>query len=91
LLAVRRLLNIEISHEVAKLIRVGTPKDSLAHLVQLLADLRQHLQAHFAEEEAGGCLEEAVSLSKLRLRQQSDCGRASALGPDVGATGHANA
>ena len=52
---------LEIGHEVAKLSDAGHPTDSLAHLAQRLADLRQELQTHFAEEEAGGCLEEAVN------------------------------
>jgi len=36
------------------------PND-LPLLVQSLVNLRSRLAAHFAEEEAGGCLEEAVS------------------------------
>jgi len=54
-------LLLEIGHEVAALGRAGQPEDSIAHLAQRLTDLRQQLQAHFAEEEAGGCLEEAVA------------------------------
>jgi hypothetical protein len=51
----------EIGKEVANLNQAGQPEDSFAQVGQRLADLRQQLQAHFAEEEAGGCLEEAVS------------------------------
>lgn len=55
----KRLL--EIGHEVGDLCQDGRTQDSLAHLARQLTDLRQELQAHFAEEEAGGCLEEAVT------------------------------
>ena len=34
---------------------------SFAAIAQILARLREELQHHFAEEEAGGCLDEAVS------------------------------
>ena len=54
-------LLLEIDHEVAALGRVGQPEVPITHFAQRLADLRQQLQAHFTEEEAGGCLEEAVS------------------------------
>jgi len=54
-------LLLAIGHEVAELSKAGQPEDAIAHLAQRLADLRQQLQAHFAEEETGGCLEEAVT------------------------------
>ena len=54
-----RLL-LEIGHEVAALRGVGQPADAVVRLAERLTDLRQQLQTHFAEEEAGGCLEEAV-------------------------------
>lgn len=34
---------------------------SFAEIVRILARLREELEHHFAEEEAGGCLDEAVS------------------------------
>jgi hemerythrin HHE cation binding domain-containing protein len=34
---------------------------SFAEIARILARLRQELEHHFAEEEAGGCLDEAVS------------------------------
>lgn len=51
----------EIAHGVAQL---GPPADKrpvFDPLVQRIAHLRQQLLAHYAEEEAGGCLEEAVT------------------------------
>ena len=54
-----RLL-LEIGHEVAAFSGVGQSPDAVVHFAQRLTDLRQQLQTHFAEEEAGGCLEEAV-------------------------------
>jgi len=55
-----RLL-LETGHEVAGLASVAQPEQALAQLALRLADLRKQLQSHFAEEEAGGCLEEAVT------------------------------
>jgi Hemerythrin HHE cation binding domain len=54
-------LLLEIGHEVEKLGQAGPPSGVFDHLAQRLTDLRQQLQTHFAEEEAGGCLEEAVT------------------------------
>jgi hypothetical protein len=51
---------LKIGHEVAALSQPGRPGGLLAQLSQELAALRMELQAHFAEEETGGCLEEAV-------------------------------
>jgi hypothetical protein len=53
-------LLLEIGHEVAALSQPGRPEGPLAQLSQRLTDLRQELLAHYAEEETGGCLEEAV-------------------------------
>ncbi len=55
-----RLL-LEIGHEVARL--VGPPADRtlLQRLETRITDLWDQLKAHFAEEEDGGCLEEAVT------------------------------
>jgi Hemerythrin HHE cation binding domain len=55
-----RLL-LEIGHEVAAASGACQPADVIAHLEQRLTDLRRQLQTHFAEEESGGCLEEAVT------------------------------
>lgn len=54
-------LLLEIGREVANLSQASPSQNALAHLAQQFADLRRQLQAHFAEEEAGGCLEEAVT------------------------------
>lgn len=54
-------LLLEIGHEVGALSQAGQPASSIAHLGPRLADLRQQLKAHYAEEESGGCLEEAVT------------------------------
>ena len=54
-------LLLEIGHEVAAMDHPSQGTDPFGHLAQRLSGLRQQLQAHFAEEEAGGCLEEAVT------------------------------
>jgi Hemerythrin HHE cation binding domain len=54
-------LLLEIGHEVAALDKVGDRPDPIGHLARRLSDLRQQLQKHFAEEETGGCMEEAVT------------------------------
>ena len=54
-------LILEIDHEVAALSQAGQLAGAIAHLAQRLVDLRQQLKAHYAEEESGGCLEEAVT------------------------------
>ena len=54
-------LLLEIGHEVAQL---ASPEANLASFQRLetrITDLWDQLKAHFAEEETGGCLEEAVS------------------------------
>ena len=50
-----------IRHQFAKLNRSTQPPDALAGLIKRLEDLMRELRSHFAEEEAGGCLEEAVA------------------------------
>ena len=65
-------LLIGIGHEVAALDQAGRPTSALADLSQRLAELRRELHAHFAEEETGGCLEEAV----VRCPSMSDESRA---------------
>jgi hypothetical protein len=54
-------LVLEIGHEVAELGHAIRTADARAHLAQRLGDLHKQLRTHFAEEEAGGCLEEAVT------------------------------
>jgi hypothetical protein len=53
-------LLLEIGYEVAALGQAGRPAGALVRLSQRLVALRSELQAHFAEEETGGCLEEAM-------------------------------
>jgi hypothetical protein len=53
-------LLLEIGHEVAALDHIGGPAGAFGRVSQRLAELCSELQAHFAEEETGGCLEEAV-------------------------------
>lgn len=51
----------EIGHDM---VQPGGPEQGQAPIARLgkrIADLRQQLQAHFSEEESGGCLEEAVT------------------------------
>jgi iron-sulfur cluster repair protein YtfE (RIC family) len=55
-----RLL-LEIGHEVAQFTGPETDHRLLEQLENRITDLSDQLKAHFAEEEAGGCLEEAVS------------------------------
>lgn len=59
----RRLnrLLLEIGRDFGRLDSPLRPPELLTHLSERIADLRQQLQAHYAEEEAGGCLEEAVT------------------------------
>ena len=52
---------LEIRHQFAGLNRSTQPKNGLGGLVERLEDLLRELRSHFAEEEAGGCIEEAVS------------------------------
>jgi hemerythrin len=61
LLAEHRRLH-RMLREARIAVRAGDPGEkSIDHIVQVLRNVRQELQQHFAEEEAGGCLEEAVS------------------------------
>lgn len=55
-----RLL-LEISHDVVKLGQPEAQQSLRMHLDARITDLRDQLKSHFAEEEAGGCLEEAVT------------------------------
>jgi predicted nucleic acid-binding Zn-ribbon protein len=61
---------LEIRHQFAELRRNPQPQVAVAALIERLDNLRSELSAHFAEEEAGGCLEEAVA-------------RCPSLGPEV--------
>jgi hypothetical protein len=54
-------LLLSIGHEVKDLSRATESADALTPLGQRFADLHRQLQSHFAEEETGGCLEEAVT------------------------------
>ena len=59
----RRLnrLLLEIGREFSLLDSPSRPPGLLTRLGKRIVDLRKQLQAHYAEEEAGGCLEEAVA------------------------------
>lgn len=50
---------IGIRRQIAELNRSTRPLEALATLREKLEDLLLELRGHFAEEEAGGCLEEA--------------------------------
>jgi chromosome segregation ATPase len=52
---------IEIRRQFAELNRGASSPDALDRLIERLEDLRRELRSHFAEEEKGGCLEEAVA------------------------------
>jgi predicted nuclease with TOPRIM domain len=54
-------LLLHLAGEVDQLTAARQPRVALDRFAERLADLRQRLQSHFAEEEEGGCLEEAVS------------------------------
>jgi len=54
-------LLLEIGHDVAALDKASDRTEPLGHVAKRLSDLRQQLQKHFAEEETGGCMEEAVA------------------------------
>ena len=53
-----RLL-LDIGHEIAQLGRPDTDRGLRERLESRITDLCDQLNAHFAEEEDGGCLEEA--------------------------------
>lgn len=55
-----RLL-LEIGHDVVTLGRPDAEQSLRERLKTRITDLCDQLKAHFAEEEAGGCLEEAVT------------------------------
>jgi hypothetical protein len=55
-----RLLT-EVGHEVARLGQPDVEHGLRARLETRITDLCDQLNSHFAEEEAGGCLEEAVT------------------------------
>lgn len=55
-----RLL-LEIGHEVKQLGRPDAEQGLQRRLETRITDLCDQLKTHFAEEEAGGCLEEAVT------------------------------
>jgi len=58
----RRLHGILQKARSAILQTSGPDRDvTLAHVAQILKQVRGELGHHFAEEEAGGCMEEAVS------------------------------
>ena len=63
LLAEHHRLHALLRHARAAILQAGGPdRDATAaDIVRLLKQVRQELTHHFAEEEAGGCLEEAVS------------------------------
>jgi hemerythrin len=50
----------DINHEVAQLGQ-AVPDARTAQLAKRIDDFRWQLQKHFAEEESGGCLKEAVT------------------------------
>jgi hypothetical protein len=50
---------IGIRHEIAELNHTSRPLEALATLREKLEHLLLELRGHFAEEEEGGCLEEA--------------------------------
>jgi len=52
---------LEIRHQFGELNRSMQPQAALAGIIERLEDLLKKLRSHFAEEEAGGCLEEAVA------------------------------
>ena len=63
LLAEHRRLHRLIQQTRDLIIRSGGPdgESSFADVAQVLRRLRSELEHHFAEEEAGGCLDEAAS------------------------------
>jgi len=64
LLAEHRRLHAMLLQARSAISEGGSPDradDSFADVVRVLRNVRQELQHHFAEEEAGGCLEQAVS------------------------------
>jgi hypothetical protein len=56
---IKQLL-LEIGREAADLAHFPEPS-RIARLAERLADLRKQLKSHYAEEESGGCMEEAVT------------------------------
>jgi hypothetical protein len=52
---------VDIRRQFADLNLSRAPQDVLASLIERLEDLQRDVRGHFAEEEAGGCLEEAVA------------------------------
>jgi hypothetical protein len=69
-------LLLKIDQQAAELVRADRRGVTLEQLTRRLVQLRQELQSHFAEEEMGGCLEEAVSrrpsLSEISKRIVSE-------------------
>ena len=63
LLSEHRRLHKLIHQARISIVQSGGPDgdESYQGVVQILRNLRGELQNHFAEEEAGGCLDEAVS------------------------------
>jgi hypothetical protein len=63
LLAEHRRLHRLIQQTRDMIVQSGGPDgdSSYADVAKVLRNLRSELEQHFAEEEAGGCLEEAVS------------------------------
>lgn len=63
LLTEHRRLNALLRQAHANIVQSGGPdRDaSLADVAAILRQVRAELASHFAEEEAGGCMEEAVS------------------------------
>ena len=52
---------IEIHHQIVELNRTTQSQEVLAGVRQSLENLLRELRNHFAEEEEGGCLEEAAA------------------------------
>jgi hypothetical protein len=63
LLAEHRRLHAMLHQARASIVQSGSPdRDASAEdIVRILRHIRGELEHHFAEEEAGGCLDEAVS------------------------------
>jgi hypothetical protein len=63
LLAEHRRLHRLIQQARTSIVQSGGPdgESTFANVAHILRNLRSELEHHFAEEEAGGCLDEAVS------------------------------
>jgi hemerythrin HHE cation binding domain-containing protein len=76
LLAEHQRLHALLRHAGAAIVQSGGPdRDaSAADIVRVLRQVRDELSHHFAEEEAGGCLEEAVSRCPRLSREANRLG-----------------